>query len=314
MRLNLALLLILACTLSAEDQPYRYFLSGNPADASVRTEPGFLLAGGGADVDQAFRWFLDKAGQGDIVILRASGADGYHAYLAKLGHPDSIETFVFLDKQASSHPTVLEKLKQADGIFLAGGDQWNYFRFWKGTPVEDAIHAAAARGVPIGGTSAGLAVLGQYSFAAQHDTVTSATALADPFHEKVSIGADFLSFPSLACLITDSHFTRRDRMGRLLVFLARIRQESTCATVKAIGVDERTAVLLAPNAKPQVAGEESAFFLTLGAKPDIRRARPATIPAIQVQRIDASGAGANYILRVDKGAIHSSLPSGSPYR
>ncbi len=43
-------------------------------------------------------------------------------------------------------------------MFIAGGDQANYVRGWKGTPVEDAINANVAAGKPIGGTSAGLAV------------------------------------------------------------------------------------------------------------------------------------------------------------
>lgn len=309
------LILTLTLATAAAQQPaYRYFLSGNPSNVTPATRPGFLLAGGGTDVDEAFRWFLDKAGHGDIVILRASGADGYHPYLMKLGTPDSVETFLFHSSEASHDPTILTALKNADGIFLAGGDQWNYFRFWKDTPVEDAIHAAAARGVPIGGTSAGLAVLGEFAFAAEHDTVTSPVALADPFHDKVSIGTGFLAFSPLRCLITDSHFSRRDRMGRLLVFLARIRQQSPCEAVKAIAIDERTAVLLEPNGSHRVVGRESAFFLNLSVKPDLHPATPSTIPPIDVQRIDASGSSTRYTLRVNQGVIQSTLPSGNPYR
>jgi len=309
-----SILALAASTHHAQQPACRYFLSGNPANVTPTTRPGFFLAGGSTDVDEAFRWFLDKAGHGDIVVLRASGAGGYHPYLMKLGPPDSVETFLFHSKDASHHPAVLTALKNADGIFLAGGDQWNYFRFWKGTPVEDAIHAAASRGVPIGGTSAGLAVLGEFAFSAEHDTVTSPVALADPFHEKVSIGTGFLEFSPLRCLITDSHFSRRDRMGRLLVFLARIRQQSSCDTVRAIAIDERTAVLLEPNGNHRVVGKESAFFLTLKSKPHLEPATPAAIAPIEVQRIDASGTSTRYTLRVNQGVIHSTLPSGSPYR
>ena len=51
-------------------------------------------------------------------------------------------------------------IRQAEVVFIAGGDQGNYLRGWKGTPVQDAINANIAAGKPIGGTSAGLAVLG----------------------------------------------------------------------------------------------------------------------------------------------------------
>ncbi|MBS1828005.1 MAG: cyanophycinase [Acidobacteria bacterium] len=294
---------ILITALTAQQPTHQYFLSGNPANVDVPTQPGFLMLGGSTDVDEAFRWFLKKAGHGDIVVLRASGADGYNPYLMKLAPIDSVETILFRDKQASYDPTIHAKLKQADAIFLAGGDQWNYFRYWKDTPIETLIHEAAQRGVPIGGTSAGLAVLGQFSFTAKHDTVTSPTALANPYDEKVDIDADFLEFPQFRCLITDSHFSKRERMGRLLVFMARIRQESPCTTVKAIAIDERTAVLYEPNGQFRVVGSEAAFFLTLKNKPNLKPGQPATIPNISVQRIPANGATTRYKLAVHNGTL-----------
>ena len=66
------------------------------------------------------------------------------------------ETIVFHDRSASSEAYVLDRLAKAEAIFMAGGDQGNYIKYWKDTPVEDAINAAARRGVPIGGTSAAI--------------------------------------------------------------------------------------------------------------------------------------------------------------
>ena len=34
--------------------------------------------GGGTDVDALFTWMSDRAGGGDSVVIRASGADGYN--------------------------------------------------------------------------------------------------------------------------------------------------------------------------------------------------------------------------------------------
>lgn len=272
-----ALLALAGLALAAED--YKYFLSGNPGNAVVKTQPGFLLAGGGRDVDDAWRWFLGKAGGGDIVILRASGADGYHGFPQRLGIAvDSVESIVFLNREASSNPEVLRIINNADALFFAGGDQWNYVRFWKGTPVQDAIHAAVKRGVPIGGTSAGLAILGEFGFSAEKNTVTSKEALADPYHDKVTISRDFLKLPHLGCLITDSHFTQRSREGRLLVFMARIKRDSKCKTVRAVGIDERTAVLLEANGRARVAGESGATFYHLSKTPKhLSPGRPAEI-------------------------------------
>lgn len=45
--------------------------------------------------------------------------------------------------------------------------------FWKGTPVEDAIHYLLSRNVPVSGTSAGLAIMGEFLFSAKNGTVYS---------------------------------------------------------------------------------------------------------------------------------------------
>ncbi|MBM3764962.1 MAG: cyanophycinase [Acidobacteria bacterium] len=284
-----AFLALASLALAAED--YKYFLTGNRENVSVRTQPGFFLSGGGRDVDDAWRWFLKKAGGGDIVILRASGADGYHGFPLRLGVPvDSVESIVFLNREASSNAEVLRIINNADALFFAGGDQWNYVRFWKGTPVEDAIHAAVKRGIPIGGTSAGLAILGEFGFSAEKNTVTSKEALADPFHERVTISRDFLRLPHLHCLITDSHFTQRSREGRLLVFMARIKRESKCKTVRAIGIDERTAVLLEADGQSSVAGENRAIFYDLSQTPKrIAPGRPAEIGGLHACAVAPNG-------------------------
>jgi cyanophycinase len=309
---------------AAATPAYRYFLTGDARDVRVRTRPGYLLAGGGETDDDSFRWFLSLAGGGDVVVLRASGGDGYQTYFNRLARVDSVETILFHDAASASDPFVLARIRGADALFIAGGDQWNYVRLWKDTPVEDEINRLARRGVPIGGTSAGLAVLSEYSFAARHDTVTSAQALADPFDEKVSIAHDFLALPGLGCLITDSHFSRRDRMGRLLVFLGRIRDESNCRKVRAIAVDERAAVRVTGAGQAIVAGEGSAFFLELRQAPNLMRGSPANIPSVAVAKVPC-GAGFDikrwkgrppstfYELKVEAGQARSSLAGGGLY-
>jgi cyanophycinase len=329
MRRSVVLLLLIfhALSLGAAAEPaYQYFLTGDPANVTPRTSFGVFLAGGGKDQDAGFEWFLNKAGNGDIVILRASGGDGYHGYLQKLRpQVNSIETILFRSREASSDPVVLEKIRNADGLFLAGGDQWNYIRYWKDSPVEDAIHELVARGVPVGGTSAGLAVLGEFAFSAEHDTVRSPDALADPFHPKVTIATGFLRLPHLGCVITDSHFKQRDRMGRLLVFLARIRHgESRCRTSRGIAIDERTAVLMEADGSARVVGEGEARFLELATKPkSLSAGTPITTPDLDVYAAGRDAIfdlsqwqgrkGRAYRLRVQQGQVITTGAGGSFY-
>lgn len=271
----LLLAALLTSMLPAQNS-YRYYVSGDPADVVRPTRPGYLLAGGSKDVDAAFRWFLARAGGGDVVVLRASGADGYHAYFQQLATLHSVETIVFTDPAAARDPFVLGKIHHAEAIFFAGGDQWNYIRYWHKTPVAEALAAAIRRGIPIGGTSAGLAILGEYAFSAEFDTVTTPQALADPQDKRVALFRGLLAIPGLECLITDSHFTQRHRLGRLLVFLKRIHEQGRCPQVRGIGIDERTAVLWDGEGRAEVVGEGSAHLVQFrGEDPMPIRAVPA---------------------------------------
>jgi cyanophycinase-like exopeptidase len=73
---------------------------------------------------------------------------------------------------------VLAIIRQAEGLWLAGGDQSRYVKYWKDTPVGAALDAHVRAGKPLGGTSAGLAVLGEFSYSAlDPGTLTSPIAL-----------------------------------------------------------------------------------------------------------------------------------------
>src|SRR5205085_11712333 len=36
-------------------------------------------------------------------------------------------------------PFVARKIRSAEALFIAGGDQWNYVRLWRGSPVGEAV-------------------------------------------------------------------------------------------------------------------------------------------------------------------------------
>jgi Cyanophycinase and related exopeptidases len=81
---------------------------------------------------------------------------------------------------SASDPFVISTI-QAEAVWIAGGDQSNYINFWKGTPVQANLNAAITRGMPIGGTSAGVNVLTEFVYSALlPQGVTSSQALADP--------------------------------------------------------------------------------------------------------------------------------------
>src|SRR3954447_8092432 len=134
-----------------------------------------------------------------------------------------------------------------------------------GTAIQRGVDAAIHAGVPVGGISAGLAVLGGFAFTAERDTITSAEALADPFDDRVRLARGFLTVPALEATITDSHLSERERLGRLLAFMARIVVDRWASHVRGIGIDEETAVLVAPDGTATVEGAGAAWFLRMHA-------------------------------------------------
>jgi cyanophycinase len=253
--------------------------------------------GGGADLDEAFRWLCNRADGGDFLILRAHGDDDYNPYVEKLCHLNSVATLILPDRASSTNPSVIDTISHASAIFIAGGDQARYINFWAGTPVEAALRDAVRRGIPIGGTSAGLAVLGQYIYSAQNDKpddkdLSSDEALADPFYRQVVIARDLLGIPILRGIITDTHFDTRHREGRLLVFMARILASGQTDHIRdldqrnhihAIGVDERVAVLVDPDGRARVIGKKNGevdLYEAFGKPQQYEHGKALTFPSV----------------------------------
>jgi cyanophycinase len=318
------LMLAALLTLAAQDKGYRYFHLGNDTPAQGHPLPGYLLAGGGNTTDEAYRWFALKAGGGDAVTIRASGADAMNKELLESGGLNSAVTFLFQNRDAADDPFVVERIRKASAVWIAGGDQWKYISMWKGTPVADAINERIRLGVPVGGTSAGLAVLGEFSFSAEHDSITSKQALANPFDPAVAITADFLHIPLLKGILTDTHWVKRDRQGRTLVFLARMVADGRARPASAIAVDEGNAVMLEGDGSARMSGPGFAYFLrTTGSPAVCEPGKPLTFAGIQVYRIGAAGhfdvkswrgeGGVAYQLDVEQGTVRSTQAGGSVY-
>jgi cyanophycinase len=278
------------------------------------------MMGGGSDLDEAFRWLCQKADAGDFLVLRAAGDDEYNSYVAGLCRTNSVATLIIPDRTAAQDPKVIEIIRDAEAVFIAGGDQAHYVNFWKGTPVQDALNANIKDGKPIGGTSAGLAVLGEFTYGALQDKpddndLTSPEVLRDPYMDRVTVVRNFLSIPLLKNTLTDSHFAKRDRMGRSLGFLSRIVQDGWSTHPREIAVDEKSAVLVEAEGSAKVVGTgKGAYFLNMTKSPEsCSPGKPLTIDGVSVYRALrnstfnlrtwSSAAGQHYVLGVVNGEV-----------
>jgi len=329
-RLATSLLLLGFALSTAHASSWKHYRLGNRDDVQTHPPAGTAMMGGGSDLDEAFRWLCQKADHGDLLVLRATGDDDYNPYIQKLCKLNSVATLILPDRASSQDPAVIEIIKQAEVLFISGGDQARYIRNWQGTPVQGAINAHIAAGKPIGGTSAGLAVQGEFVYGALGDKpddkdLAWTDVLPNPYFARVTLVRDFLKIPHLENLITDSHFAKRNRMGRTLGFLARIMQDGWSDSPREVAIDEKSAVLLEPDGKATVVGSgKGAYFLRPTQKPAVcKKQEPLTFAQVSVYRAPAGAhfdavqwrgtGGTAYSLSVEKGKIESTQAGKSIY-
>jgi cyanophycinase len=306
---------------------YTVYQSGSTTDVQTQPVGGAYLAGGGTDVDAGMVWLMGQGGTrgagkyGDVVVLRTSGSNGYNKYLVRLG-ANSVTSIVITTVAGANSAVVTNAIAKAEVVFLAGGDQSTYVNLWRGTALQTAVNARVAAGYPIGGTSAGLAVMGEYVYAALNASSESVVVLQNPFDASVTLQPKLFNVPLLANVLTDSHFRTRDRMGRLLVFLARLQQDGMAAAPRAIAVDEGSGVGVTANGSTTTFGTGAgAYYLSVASNASRTCAAntPLTFSPVSTVHVQngqsftlgswTSSSVAPYTLSVSNGVVSSSTGS-----
>jgi cyanophycinase-like exopeptidase len=320
---------LLASSLYAAKKPgFQSFIVGNPADAppSQTLSQGLVLMGGGTDVDAAFQWMCQRAGGGDFLVIRTTGTDAYNPYIQDLcPQMDSVETIIITTVEGANTAYVSNQILNAEALWIAGGDQSTYVNLWRGTAVQSGVnYLLNTKLAPVGGTSAGLAVLSQFIYTGELGSVTSSQALANPFHRYVTLDRDLFQSVLGTAKLYDSHFVTRDRLGRSLVFLARIVNNGWAAQPRGIGVDEQTAILVLPNGSATMVGNGAAYFLQApGPAQVLADHTPLTYLNIGVYKVPQGGTfnfsswtgtgGVAYTLNVNNGSLTSTQAGGNIY-
>jgi cyanophycinase len=328
--LSMAVICLFASSVyaAANKQGFTAFIVGNPADAqqSASLSPGLVLMGGGSDVDAAFQWMCQKAGGGDFVVIRTTGTDAYNPYIQQLcPQMDSVETIIITSTTGANSAYVSSHIQNAEALWIAGGDQSTYTALWRGTAVQTGVNFLLnSKQAPVGGTSAGLAVLSQFIYTGQLGSVTSSQALANPFHRYVTLERDLFQSALGGGKLYDSHFVTRNRMGRSLVFLARIVNNGWAAQPRGIGIDEETAILVEPNGAASMVGVGAAYFLQAPGPAQVLADRtPMTYLNIGVYKVPQGATfnfstwtgtgGVAYTLNVNNGSVTSTQAGGNIY-
>jgi cyanophycinase len=256
----------------AEVTRYR---TGNAADVNTLAGPVFDLGGGGLDVDSAIQWTINRvrdctdcAANVDVVVIRSSGGAGYNAPIYAMDGVDSVETLVIPTREDANRTDVADTVTKAEVIFFAGGDQCDYTRNFKETKVEEAIESVYAKGGGIGGTSAGAMIQSNFVYNACSDTVETPEALEDPY-EDILFTDHLFNWANLEGTVVDTHFVERDRMGRLMTFIARQLRDGIAQKVWGIGIEENTSVVVDKNGMARVMGDGPVYFVLGDRLPEV---------------------------------------------
>ena len=125
-------------------------------------------------------------------------------------------------------------------------------------------------------------------------------------------------------VITDSHYTQRDRHGRHITWLARLLTDAGLQRVRGIGIDEKTALCIDESGLGTVMGANSVYFLSSNEQhPEQCTTRKplswkGNSKPIEVYKIDGSpsgngsfdarswslSGGSSFYYSVDNGVIH----------
>lgn len=200
-------------SLVVADDPATFHCVGNcasPVRPSSAIKRGQALCGGAmapgemqdSDLD-VYRWMLNRSMGGDFLVLTADPAstpcDLYNEFIWNLTgvshRPNSVTTICFNARAGAFDRRTVALLAGASAVFMTGGDQSLYYKFWNDSPVSLLLPH-----VPLlGGESAGLAVQGEFVYDALSGGVvsgiTSDVALARPFDPLVQAQAAPLRKP-----------------------------------------------------------------------------------------------------------------------
>ena len=220
----------------------------SPSKPEGEKKRGFIVPIGGAEdkdgVADILRKFLEVSGGKSsriVIIPTASKLEDtgrrYEKLFRRLG-ADEAKSLPLETRADAAKGEWLDYIEKANGIFVTGGNQLRLTTILGGTPVAKAIRRANARGVAVGGTSAGAAILSEHMIAYGEEGHT-------PHAGRVTLVP---GFGLTNRIMIDQHFRQRDRLGRLLSALA------YNPFAVGVGLDEDTAAFIDHTKKLHVVG------------------------------------------------------------
>lgn len=197
---------------------------------------------------------LDKSGYGIILPMSSAEPDSAVYYAKKQFLEADLNNVVGLQIYKSENLTKvkLDSIRNANMIYISGGDQNKFMDVVGGTLAEEAIHYAYKNGSTIAGTSAGAAVMSKMMITGnelKHLDYSSTFRNIEAENIEIKTGLGMITG-----VIIDQHFVKRSRYNRLISAVIEHPE------LVGIGIDESTALLVKDNTI-EVLGESQVIVL-----------------------------------------------------
>jgi cyanophycinase len=223
--------------------------------AKVGPQNGTVIAvGGGAQGPEIYKAFIDAAGGPDALILdvpnnsiqeRMSAAPDWVGQGLRKNGAHNVRVLFTQNREVANSDAFVAIIKKAKGIWFDGGRQYLDVAAYGGTKSEREFRGVLERGGVIGGSSAGMAVLGDFLV---RGAPSNNNYIEDyPGHEK--------GFGYLRNTATDMHVVARERLPDLTDVIARH------PGVLGISADEGTAWVVKGDIG-HIIGRDKAFVYT----------------------------------------------------
>ncbi len=217
---------------------------------STQKRRGYVVPIGGGEEKEhdprILRRFAERCGgtRARLVViptasqLKSTGPTYEHVFHDLCG-VRRVHVLSYHERREADRADWLALLREADGVFVTGGNQMRLTSILGGTAVSELLRERNWNdGLHIAGTSAGAAFMSEHMIAGGEEGPTP--------HEGMVQLASGLGV--VTQVVVDQHFRQRDRLGRLIAAIAANPQ-----TI-GIGLDEDTAAFIAPDDTLEVVG------------------------------------------------------------
>ena len=240
-----------------------------------------LLVGGGSEKNAASGWNVPAyrwAVEGKRVAAIGNSTGSLAPYLKQYCGAAFAKEFGIASRDSADSPILYDTLMTYDVIFFRGGDQYDYYKDYKGTRLQQAAETLYSNGGTLAGTSAGMHILSSIVFTAKNGTVYPTEAIQNPNNNYMTLADDFMDF--FPGYLFDTHFSERGRFARLVGFMAKYAFDHS-ETLIGLGMDDMTCMTVDENKLGTVYGTGCANIYTTGVSFQLNGTK-LLHPAVQV--------------------------------